>query len=55
MNKKKTKRVSADDDYPYKCRCGADGFVDVGEGKPNRYPCLECYKKMRSKRQKVKK
>ena len=29
--------------YPYKCSCGKDGFVDIGEDKDNRYPCQKCY------------
>lgn len=31
----------------FKCRCGKEGFVDLGEKAPNRYPCRECYEKIR--------
>jgi len=29
----------------YKCTCGRDGFVDMGEKAKNRYPCKLCYYK----------
>lgn len=31
------------------CACGREGFVDLGDGQSNRYPCLECYLSLRRK------
>lgn len=36
--------------YKWRCACGKPAFVDVGEGKENRYPCKECYESKRSTR-----
>ena len=30
----------------FKCACGKDGFVDMGEQAENRYPCKLCYYKL---------
>ena len=29
----------------YKCMCGRDGWIDVGEAEENRYPCQLCFYK----------
>ena len=29
----------------YQCKCGKQGWVDMGKYADNRYPCRECYDK----------
>ena len=29
--------------YNWLCECGMDGYVDLGEGVKNRYPCAKHY------------
>lgn len=36
--------------YKWRCKCGEDGFVDLGKGAKNRFPCSKCYADMQLKR-----
>ena len=38
------------DEYPWRCNCGEAGFVDLGEGEKNRFPCQKCYAEMKLNR-----
>jgi hypothetical protein len=49
MKPGRTKLARTDDCSSFRCECGEPGFVDIGEGKKNRYPCRKCYRKLRKK------
>lgn len=44
--------IHPDKEYSWKCACGKNGFVDVGENTKNRYPCAACYAKMQLRKSK---
>lgn len=35
--------------YPWRCLCGARGFVELRDGNPNKYPCRKCYCALRGR------
>jgi len=42
-NAKKNKKCN------WRCICGKNGFIDLGKGADNRYPCKECFLEVRRK------
>ena len=53
MNEKYTKTSKTK--YPFRCKCGGHGFVDMGIYIDNRYPCYECYMEICENRRKANK